>query len=137
MEKKDKQFWQTFGGTVRKALGNCPLTPEQAQKELNTLKASEILPFTEDEIETSIDKILRGDLEPEVAEPDLSWLGGIDTAAVGEGVYALNRNRGDEDPEVDDQIDELRKKALDEEQPDDDEDGPGLEDRAKPPTKGR
>lgn len=134
MDKKDDRFWKSFGGTIRKALNNCPLTPDQAQKELEMMKDYDAAPFTRREVEDSIDKVLSGDLDPEEAAPDLSWTQGLDTSAVGEGVFALNRNRGEDDAEVDARVDELRKKALDEEQSDEDE--PGLEGGAKPPSKG-
>jgi len=134
---KNEKFWRTFGGTMRKALDKCPLTPQQAQKELDKLEESEEEPLSDDDVEDSVGKILSGDLDPQEPEPDTSWL--EDTEAVDEAAFQLNRNLGEPDPEVDAKVDELRKKAINEasEGDEDDEgDQPRLEAGEGPPGSG-
>ena len=50
-----------------------------------------------------------------------------------EAALQLNRNPGAPDPEVDAKVDELRKKAIDEESADDEGDDAGMETGKGPP----
>lgn len=133
--KNEEKFWNRFGGMVRKARNDCPLTPEEAQKELDALTDDEQETLSEEEITDSIEKIMRRDFEPERPEPDMSWVEGYSAETVDEDVYALNRNLGEPDPETDAKVEELRKKASDEEDTDE-QDETGLAAPEKPPGKG-
>ena len=119
---------------IRKARNDCPLTPEQAQKELDALSAAEANPLSSDEIERMIEKVLDRDFEPEKKDADTRWVDSYAGNDVEADVFALNRNKGDADPEVEAKLEELRKKADDEE--DDEQDEPGLADPTKPSGKG-
>lgn len=133
--KKEDKFWDRFGGMVQKARNDCPLTPEEAQKELDALSKDSEQPLTGAEVAQSIGKILTRDFEPKPASPDLEWAESFSAEGVGEDVFALNRNLGDADADVDAKVDELRKKASDEED-DEDQNETGLEGPEKPPGKG-
>jgi hypothetical protein len=123
---ENEKFWQRFGGMIRKAQDDCPFTPAQSQKELDALRPAEEQPLSDEAIDKAIEKVLNGDLEPEGGEPDVGWVDSYAGSEVEEDVFALNRNKGEEDPEVEAKLRELRKKADDEED-DDDQDEPGLE----------
>jgi len=132
---KEEKFWNRFGGIIRKTRNDCPLTPEEAKKELDALSEDDEEPLTDAEVEQSIEKILTRDFEPKPAAPDLEWVQGFSAEDVDEDVFALNRNLGDADADVDARVDELRKKASDEED-DEGENETGLEAPEKPPGKG-
>jgi hypothetical protein len=134
--KDEERFWNRFGGMVRKARNDCPLTPEEAQRELDALTGDEQEVLSKDEVTESIQKIVSGNFEPQRPEPDMDWVDGYSAEAVDEDVYALNRNLGEPDPETDAKIKELRKKASDEEDPDE-QDETGMGASEKPPGKGR
>jgi hypothetical protein len=87
----------------------CPLTPEEAEAEL---KAAPDEPFDEDEIAALVGLVRSGQIEPTPPEPEL-WTGDEQLDEVEEDVLQLNRNAGERDEQTDRLIDELRRKALD------------------------
>lgn len=127
-------FWQRFGGMIRKAKNDCPLTPQQAQKELEALSPSEEISLSADEIEEAIKNVIDGNFEPEEGDSDIGWVDSCADSGVEEDVFALNRNKGEDDPEVNARLEELRKKAADEED-DAQQDEAGMDDPKEPPGK--
>ena len=132
---ENEKFWQRFGGMIRKAQNDCPFTPAQAQMELDALSPADERPLSDGAIEKAIEKVLNGDFEPEESEPDVEWVDSYADSGVAEDVYALNRDKGETDPDVEAKLDAQRKQADDEE--DDEQDEPGLADPKEPPGESR
>src|SRR5262249_7360705 len=100
---------------LRREKGLCPLTPEEAEKEL---KAAPAHPLSSADIDSVLDKVKSGELTEWDAEPMPDWANSLNTADVSDDVLQLNRNPGVSDPDTDKLIDDLRRKALaDEERP--------------------
>ncbi len=103
---------------VQQALRLAKLTPEQAQAEYDAAEPADI---SDADIERLIANVVDGD---ESAGSDsfevTEWTLDVDTEEVESGFLQLNRNQGNEDPEVDELIEKHRREALD--QNDDDED---------------
>lgn len=130
---ENEKAWHRFSEIIRKARNDCPLSPEEAQKELDALSTAETSPLSSFEIERMIAKVLDRDFEPEKKVADTGWVdsyGGNDIEA---DVLVLNRNKGDTDPEVEAKLEELRKKVDDEEG---EQDEPGRADSEKPSGEG-
>jgi hypothetical protein len=131
---KDENFWRRFGGMIRKASDDCPITPAQAQNELDALLPADEKPLGADDIESIIAKVRDEDFDPEPAVPNTEWVDSYTKSDVEEDVFALNRNKGEPDPEVDAKVEELRKRAANEEG--DEEDKTRLEHPEKPVGEG-
>lgn len=108
--------WNEVAEKLRRALGLCPPTPDEADRAIR--EAGEI-PMSRDEISSIVQSATSGELPPTIFHPDDSWTAEIDTGHMAEdSMVVMNRNRGDDDEEVDKQIDQLRREAL---QDDDDD----------------
>ena len=102
--------WNTLAEKLRRALGLCPPTPDEANKAIR--EAGE-LPMSDDEIARIVQSVTSDDIPPAIFHPDNSWTGDIDTAGVAkDSRLVMNRNPGDEDEAVDEHVDELRRDAL-------------------------
>jgi hypothetical protein len=109
MNGKADKFWTDAAANLRRAKRLHALTPEEAQAQLD---AAQEVPLSEEEIESVIDAATSGELTTWTPTPHLDWAEDFDTAAVADDVLQLNRNRGEEDPEVEQLLDELRREAL-------------------------
>jgi len=106
---------------LRKALGLATPSFEEADAEM---AAAEEVPMSRDEINRIADAATEGPVD-ETYQPstDYSWMRELETDSVSDEMVALHRNRGEEDPEVKRRIEELRKKALENDEAEDDESG--------------
>jgi hypothetical protein len=95
---------------LRRKKGWCPLTLEEADAELARAREE---PLSDDEIDALIGSVRTGEVKQWSPQPDDGWTGDEDYDGVEEDVLQLNRNAGEGDDETDRLIDELRRKALD------------------------
>jgi hypothetical protein len=106
---------------LRRQKGLCPLTPKEAEEEL---KAAPEHPLSPAETDSLLEKVTSGDLTDWEVAPTLDWANDVNTTDVEQDVLQLNRHPGNSNPEIDALIDELRKKALsDEDKPTGPDDG--------------
>lgn len=117
MSNKFDRFWDELVSKYRRRKGLTP-TPEQLEREIVKVEA---IPLSEDEIESIVSIVSSGDVGPTDVTPDLSWIDEIDTSSVEEGVLQLNRNKGNSDSDIEERLEELRKKALEEDGNEEDE----------------
>jgi len=116
MSHEAEKFWQKAAKHLARRSHFAPLTPEQAQKEF---EAAPNMKLADDQIESIIDQVTSGELvvwTPTPAEDDAP---GFDSKAIEDDVMQLNRNEGQADAETDELLDEMRRKALEDEQADD------------------
>jgi hypothetical protein len=116
MNNEDKEFWEWVAPKLRREYGYTDMTPEEIEALLDTVEDEELPPHQIEHILESIraDSVLYW--EP---EPDFLGIDELHDTDVEEEVYQLNRNKGQEDEETLRRIEELRRKALDnEEDPD-------------------
>jgi hypothetical protein len=110
MSKDFDEFWEELVRKHRRKNGFIP-TPEELEAEAGTDSDE---PLSEDEIDFIVAAVGRG-TKPEIdIAPDISWLHDVDTSSVEDGVFQLNRNRGQSEKDVEERLSELRKKALEE-----------------------
>lgn len=109
--------WEELVSKYRRREGLTP-TPEQLEREIAKVDA---IPLSEDEIKSIVSIVSSGDVGPTDVTPDLSWVDEIDTSSVEEGVLQLNRNKGQSDADIEERLEELRKKALEEDSNDEDD----------------
>ena len=102
--------WSQVVVKLRRALGLAPPSLEEADAEM---AAAEEAPMSDEKIQritdTATGKDAIGAFDP---EPDYDWTAEIATDEVADQMLVLNREAGEEDPEVDERIEELRKEAL-------------------------
>lgn len=114
------RFWNELVAKYRRIEG-LSLSPEEIENEIeNEIEQMQIEPLSEHEIDLVVSSISSKEHESQSVVPDLGWLGAIDTSSVQEGVFQLNRNKGKTSEEMQKKLDELRKKALEEDDTDDD-----------------
>ena len=97
--------------------GYGPLTPEQAQSEYD---ASEPVNLSPDLI-ARIAKSVASGKKPSKPQIVPSFTSESEDPVVNEALAVLNRNRGDLDPETKQQLEKLRREALEDEDGDDNE----------------
>ncbi len=132
MTSDDDKFWGSMVDKLRRASGFCIPTPEEAGAEMD---AADDEPISEATLASIVAAVVSGNLTPRDPEPE--WAEDVDTQAVEEGVFQLNRNLGDEDPETDRLLDELRRKALADEEANGGGETDGLDGAGAPPGDGR
>lgn len=133
MTSEADRFWQKVAKDLARQSGVAPLTSEEAQKEFEALPDAGL---SGTEIDSIIDQVTSGELAvwaPVSTDADLPV---ADSEAIEQDVYQLNRNEGQADAETDDLLDELRRKALEDNPPDGQENQTGLGGDSEPPGKG-
>ena len=105
----DDKFWDEVSERVRKARGLRPLSPEEAKK---AYKEAPEAPLPAGEIEAIVSGVTSGRPERREKEPDAASVYLEAMEEVEDDVCVFNRNRGEDDPETDELLDELRRKAL-------------------------
>ncbi len=126
-------FWQKVAKGLARRSGYAPLTPEEAQKEFESLPDSKL---SEAEIDSIVDQVTSGELAVWTATPVDDAMTEFDPEAIEEDVLQLNRNEGQADAETDRLLDELRRKALEDGQTDGKEDSTGVGGDQEPPRQG-
>lgn len=114
----DTKKWSRVAARLQRALGLAPPTLEEAEAEM--AKAHEV-PISDTEINRIVDAATGADTPASVApEPDYEWTAEFATDEVAEDMLVLNREAGEEDPEVTQRMEELRKEALSDDEEEDD-----------------
>ncbi len=110
MSRKYETFWTNL---VRKyhRVEKTPMSVTELEQEIAKLS---VKPMSEHEIESIVDAVSRGECPSTEPEPDFDWIEEVDTSSVEEGVLQLNRNKGDTDSDIQKQMEEFRKHALEE-----------------------
>lgn len=133
MNHEADKFWQKAAKDLARQSGHAPLTPEEAQREFETLPD---IKLSDDEIDSIVEQVTSGELTvwtPTPAEEDAI---NFDCEAIEEDVLQLNRNEGEADDQTDQLLDELRRKALEDGQADGQEDANGMDGDPEPPGQG-
>lgn len=105
------RFWDAIAPKYRALRGLCPMTPEEADAEYDNAPA---IPMTETEIQAMVDAAISGQVsswEPEVKH----WTPDSDVESVEEETLAMYREEGEADAETDAIEEELRKRMLNDE----------------------
>ncbi|WZP01245.1 hypothetical protein EP7_005674 (plasmid) [Isosphaeraceae bacterium EP7] len=103
------RFWKGVAKQLRRAKGFSIPTPEEAEAELD---AAEEEPLTEEEIDAMVRAATSGEMGSYAPAPDISWLGDSSDETSDEELLVLNRNRGEENAEIDTLLGEQRREAL-------------------------
>jgi len=106
------KFWQEVEKDLAKKSGFAPLTPEEAEREFEELPDTKL---PDSEIESIMAEVISGQLTDWTPTPIDEQDLGTDAEVIEEDVYQLNRNAGEGDAETDGLLDELRRKALEDE----------------------
>jgi len=133
MTSETDRFWQKVAKDLARQSGVAPLTPEEAQKEFETLPDARLSGM---EMDSIIDQVTSGELAVWASVSTDADLPAADSEAIEQDVYQLNRNEGQADAETDELLDELRRKALEDTPPDGQENQTGLGGDSEPPGKG-
>ena len=132
MSQEADKFWQNAARKLARRSGHAPLTPQQAQKEYESLPD---LKLSKAQIDSVIGQVTSGELavwEPLLVPADAP---SFDSDVIDEDVLQLNRNEGQVDRETDQLLNELRRKALEDGLPNGKKDSAGMDGDSKPPTK--
>jgi hypothetical protein len=132
MSHEADKFWQKVAKGLARRSGHAPLTPEEAQKEFESLPD---IRLSEAEIDSIVDQVTSGELAVWTPTPLDDNTTGFDCEAIEEDVLQLNRNEGQADAETDELLDELRRKALEDGQADGQDDATGMGGDPEPPGK--
>ena len=132
MNHEADRFWQKAAKGLARRSGYAPLTPEEAQKEFESLPD---IKLSEAEIDSIVDQVTSGELTVWTPTPLEDNTTGVDCETIEEDVLQLNRNEGQADAETDELLDELRRRALEDKPSDGQEDSTGLGGDSEPPRK--
>ena len=117
----NERFWNENADELRRFKGLCPLTPAEASDALKKMPQHEA---SDDDVDFSMDAVMRGELPNRDDGPLPDWTPECDFAAM-DREAALCRNRGDHDPEGDKAEEDLFNELLSDDAPEEDEDGLG------------
>jgi hypothetical protein len=130
MPDETDKFWGAMVSQLRRGLRLHPLCADEAEKEY---KAAKPEPLPESTLDAMLDSITSG--RDDWASTRNVVNQGLESG-IDEDALQLNRNAGDADAEVDDRVEELRRKALGNDG-EADQDQTGMADGSEPPGKGR
>lgn len=133
MSHEADKFWQKVAKGLARRSGCAPLTPEEAQREFESLPDTNL---SEAEIDAIVDQVTSGELALWTPTPVDDAMTEFDREAIEEDVLQLNRNEGQADEETDKLLDELRRKALEDGQADGQDDSTGVGGDQEPPEHG-
>lgn len=133
MTNKADKFWQKIEKDLAQQAGFASLNPEEAQSEFEELSDTKL---SDSEIDSIIGEVTSGQLTDWTPTPIDEQILGVESEAIGEDVYQLNRNAGEPDAETDELLNELRRKALEDEPSDEQENETGIDGDAEPPGEG-
>ena len=133
MTNEADKFWQEVEKDLARRAGFAPLTPDEAQKEFEKLPDANL---SDTEIDSIVEEVTSGQLTDWTPTPIDEQIVGLESETIEEDVYQLNRNEGEADAETDELLDELRRKALEDEPSDGQENETGMGGDAEPPRKG-
>lgn len=133
MNPESEKFWRQIAKGVARRTGHAPMTPEEAQREFESLPDEKL---ADDQIEDILNRVTSGELTdwtPATPEFDMSE---FDCESVEEDVLQLNRNEGEADAETDELLEELRRNALEDGHDDGQEESDGMGGDQEPPRQG-
>ena len=133
MNNEADNFWHKVARGLARLSGCAPLTPEEAQKEFDSLPDTKL---SEAEIDAIVDQVTSGELAVWTPTPPADDATGFNREAIEEDVLQLNRNEGQTDEDTERLLDELRRKALEDGQADGQEDSTGVGGDQEPPEHG-
>ena len=133
MTTEAHKFWQEVKKDLARHAGFAPLTPEEAQKEFDELPDTKL---SDAEIESIMDQVTSGQLTDWTPTPIDLDMPESELEAIEKDVFQLNRNAGEADSETDELLDELRRKALEDEPSDGQENKTGMGGDTEPPGEG-
>lgn len=133
MTHEADKFWQKVARGLARRSDYAPLTPEEAQKEFESLPDAKL---SDTEIDAIVDQVTSGELAVWTPTPPDDDTTDFDREAIEEDVLQLNRNEGQSDEETDKLLDELRRKALEDGQADGQEDSTGVDGDQESPEQG-
>jgi hypothetical protein len=109
MNTEDMEFWKWASAKLQRLYKHAEMTPEEIEVFLDSLEDKSL---SEDQIAEIVASIRAGAIPRQEPEPDFSWLGVINASEVEDEVYQLARNKGQDDRETLRLIEELRRRAL-------------------------
>src|ERR1700675_2471142 len=116
MNTEDKEFWEWAVPKLRREYMPTEMTPEAIEAFLDSVGDEEL---PSHQIEQILESIRANSIPHWEPEPDFMGTDELHDTDVEEEVYQLNRNKGQEDEETLRRMEELRRKALNnEENPD-------------------
>lgn len=116
MSNDADKFWEDYSKDLRRKKGYCPLTPEEAQKELDSLPDRPLTEEEIEEIEDLVDSVTSGGTRTWTPTPEFGDFEDVDTESIEEDVLQLNKNAGEGDGETDDLLRKRRHDALTEDE---------------------
>lgn len=134
MSSDPEKTWKSLAARIRRAKMLHKLSPAEAEAEL---RDAPDMPLSEGEIDAVIRGATSGKLDAWEPEPSPECLEDINTASVDEGVLQLNRNPGENDPETEKLIEELRRSALEGNEPDKEPEQNDVDGDGTPPGDGK
>ncbi len=118
MSSDADKLWEDLAPKLRKKQGFCPLTPEEAAAAYRDAPEVKI---SEERIKEIVDSATSSGDEEWTPDQDGEWDGDevVDEAA--RGRYQIHRNEGEKTPETDKKEDDLKRKMLSDDEPEEDE----------------
>jgi hypothetical protein len=117
MSSEADKLWENLAPKVRKKQGFCPLTPEEATAAYRDAPEVKI---SEERIKEIVDSATsRGEGEW-VPGQDGEWDGDEVPDEAAQGLYQIHRNEGEKTPETDKKEDDLKRKMLSDDDPEED-----------------
>jgi hypothetical protein len=108
MNRDAEMFWKSIAPGIRKARGMSILSADEAEKWMATNEGDEL---SEGEVRDILQAALGGERPCSEFERN-EWSGDFACEDVAEEFLVLNRNAGEEDQAVQEELDELRKELL-------------------------
>ena len=118
MNSDADKLWDDLAGKLRKKQGFCPLTPEEAEAAFNDAPAE---PLSADRINSIVESATSREQDSWTPDDDDDWDGDSALDEAAEGKYQLYRNEGEITPETDKKEEDLRRKMLSDDEPEEDE----------------
>ncbi|MCC7336728.1 MAG: hypothetical protein IT422_16680 [Pirellulaceae bacterium] len=126
MNSEADRFWNDMAPKYRAHRGLCPMTPEEADAEYDGATA---IPISDSDIKAIVDAATSGNL-PAWTPDQEHWQSDLDTQTVEEEMLVMFREEGETSEETDAIEEELRKRMLNDERP---EEQDGLDGGTPPP----
>jgi hypothetical protein len=118
MSSEADKLWEDLAGKLRKKQGFCPLTPEEATAAYNDAPEEQI---SEERIQEIVESATSRGEEAWTPDQDEDWDGDKVPDEAAEGRYQIHRHEGEKTPETDKKEDDLKRKMLGDDDPEEDE----------------
>lgn len=118
MSSDADRLWENLAGKLRKKQGFCPLTPEEAAAAYRDAPEEEI---SEERVQEIVESATSRSEEGWTPDQDKEWDGDEVPDEAAEGRYQIHRNEGEKTPDTDKKEDDLKRKMLRDDDPEEDE----------------